>query len=455
MMPFDLKSFDVCAVWENAVKILSQIGLLIENPKVRAKVAGILEIRDGYARFPAEMIEHYADELRRRSLAQPRHEDPARLIVYNSKLHYYYLDPQTGGMRLFDMKTLVECAKYAYRLADEGIYPGAIPGYPMDVPPKLQLLTSNYLEYVYSKNPAPMWLAMSVEDARFQMEMAAAMGKRYGFGTEMISPLKFMGSSIDFTMDLYEPGMPVSSDPMPIMGVTAPLDWTGGWALSVAENLGSYILFRLCGMEEVCVSLRLFLPNMATGMAYFSSPKHLMALLTRRKIHEFFGMTAENGEFLLVTSKAPDQQAAVEKMAGCLAGALYGFKYLEAAGGLFMDMIFSPQQLMIDIEICDFVLDMLADLPPAQQDIVSEIHHGIEAGSFLSGEHTLKHYAEYMWRPRLFDLAIPNSGRGLSFLAKASAPSVEEKVRLYTYELGGEKRERLERIMERARKELS
>lgn len=115
---------------------------------------------------------------------------------------------------------------------------------------------------------------------------------------------------------------------------------------------GASRILRECGVEKVLPPrFRLFVPNMSTAMCYHSSPLHIAILLAQRKIYEFSGMETSFGELLMVTSKVPDQQAAMEKIAGCLLGRTYGFTTLEGAGGLWMDEIFSPQQLILDIEI--------------------------------------------------------------------------------------------------------
>ena len=43
----------------------------------------------------------------------------------------------------------------------------------------------------------------------------------------------------------------VITDPMPVLGVTAPADLHAAWAQSVAENIASYSFWRICGCERV------------------------------------------------------------------------------------------------------------------------------------------------------------------------------------------------------------
>ena len=451
----NLSSFSAEAVWNDALRILGEIGLMVSNQKVLSKTKGILQQVDGWVRFPADVVEHYAEELRASAGPPSGETDPRDFDIFNGGVHCYYLDAETGETRPFTTEALIKHTKFILQLGEEGVFHGGVPGYPLDVPPRMQLLTSYYIRCCYVRHPGSQGLAASLEEMRYNIEIAKAMGEKHVFGVEPLSPLRFIGSSVDSVMEFYEPGMGAALDTMPIMGITAPMDWHAGWAQSVAENIGGYTLLRLCGVEEVFPTFRLFLPNMATGMAYFTSPKHLMALLTRRKIREFFGLGTDWGELLLVMSKSPDEQAAAEKMAGCLAGALHGFRHLEGAGALYLDEIFSAQQLIIDIEIRDYVKSMLADLPSFASDALAEVRAGVESGCFLSAESTLSRFHEFGWKPRVFDLSTRAGWSGKSILERASKPSVEEKAAQYQYELTGDKRQKLENIMEEARRKLS
>jgi len=452
---WNLESFDVKAVWNDALRILGEIGLRVPDDRVVKRVGGSLLAGDGCVRFPAELVEHYAAEIRERASAYAPAEGRRKLSMYNSTIHSHYLDAATGETRPHTTQSLASHLKFIRSLAEDGVYSGHVPGYPLDVPPALQFLTAYYVECLYHKTPAAQCFALSLEAARYNLEITNLMGLTLSISAEPLSPLKFAGESINIALELHGPGVSVHVDPMPIMGITAPMDWHAAWAQSVAENLGAYIIFRLCGVEDVWPSLRLFVPNMATGMAYFTSPKHLLALLTRRKVHEFFGIHSDWAELLLVSSKAPDQQAAAEKAAGCVAGALFGYTNLEGAGALCLDEVFSAEQLMLDIEILDYVRAMIEEMPRADVDAVDEVRTGTAAGSFFGSDLTLSAFRDYIWRPRLFDLSTRAGWSGVPILEKAAKPSVEERAAAYTYELADARREELERIMARARRELA
>ena len=449
----DISNFNVDTVWNKAIKILQEIGLKTENERMVRKLSRTLQVKDGYITFDQDTIEHFRDELREKG--EKSNPEKKELTILNSNWCYNYIDPQTQEIKPLDTQTLIRHTKLTCQLEKEGLMGGGVAGYPLDVSPPLQLLTAYYINCCYNSRPYPLTLISSKEVVKFVLAIAEIMGFELEICVEPISPLTCSGNSLDIALDFFQENPRIEIDTMPIMGITAPLDWYSAWAQTVAENVGTYIIFRLCGFEKVDPpSFRLFLPNMLSGMVYFSSPKHIFALLARRKIREFFNLDTDFCELMLVTSKLPDQQAAIEKTAGCLLAKLFGFYYVRGAGALSMDKIFSTQQLIIDVEIRNFVEKVETEFKETEEDVVGILQEGIKLGSFLSTDSTLERYEEYSWRPLLFDLSIRSSGDRKEALDKARKIA-EEKLKIYDYELTGEKREKIERIMAEARNKLS
>ena len=451
----EVDRLDVGRIWEDALKILQEVGLEVANEKIAQRVANKLEVKGSRICIPGEVALHYADEIRERFGAEPP-EAQDMVSIFSSSLNSHWLDPADGCVKPHDTQTVIRHTRLIRQLADEGLSGGRAAGVPQDVPAEMQFLMTHYIDCVYNRKPGGWSIIYSEPMLHYFLEMADVMELSKGIGTEMISPLRFMGQSIDLAVDFHDRGMTVGIDPMPILGVTAPADWHMAWAQSVAENVGSYAIFRACGIDKVgCPSFRLFLSNPAAAMTYFSAPQHIVALLTRRRVRQFFELSTTSAELLLVTSKVPDQQAAMEKMAGCLLGRLFDFPYLEGAGGLWLDEIFSPQQLMIDVEIKHYVEGIRADFGAAPQDIVAVMEEGVRAGGFLAADLSLDRFREFVWESQLFDLRPRSAWEGTpqSLLAKAGHIA-EEKIAAYDYELTGDRRRALDEIIARAGREF-
>jgi trimethylamine:corrinoid methyltransferase-like protein len=447
----DLSRFDVDRVWLDAKRLLREVGLHVESPRLLEAARGDLIVDGSRVKIPERVSDEMLASLRSRFACSPNAQGGPTVDIFNNGVHFRYLDPETDEEMPWTVSALAEHFRFILQLGVEGVFRGGLPGYPVDVSGPLQFLFCYYLNCLYNPNPGSQGLCADLRPAEYCIEIAELMGQTHGFCVEPISPMNLTGGSVDVALKLFRPGMWVVVDPMPVMGVTAPLDWHAAWAQSVAENVGACILLRACGIEDCGPSFRLFLPNFANGLAYFASPLHLTGLLTRRKVREYFGMTVDSGELMLASSHRPDQQAAAEKMAGCLAGALHGIKYLEGAGSLNIDVVFSARQLMVDLEIRDFVRSMAASIEPSSVDAVSEVREGIAAGSFLESDLTLAAYGQYGWKPNLFEIGTPSAS---PLWERAKKANVKERAEAYAYELRDERREELERVMERARAEL-
>jgi trimethylamine:corrinoid methyltransferase-like protein len=169
-----------------------------------------------------------------------------------------------------------------------------------------------------------------------------------------------------------------------------------------------------------------------------------------------FGLPTDGGEVMLVASKTPDAQAAMEKSACCALAKAHGFKHLEGAGMLWIDEVFSPQQLMIDIEIARFVSATDIAIAPASGDITAEIRAGLDAGSFLGSELMLERFREFAWDAELSDLGPRGSWAGDHTTLLAHATELARaKADAYPYELSDHRREAIDALIARVMSEFS
>jgi trimethylamine:corrinoid methyltransferase-like protein len=451
-----VSQLDVERVWGDAKRVLGEVGLELGSDAIADSLAGTGLVSGGRLRVSGDVAEAYADELRTRHAGDLAVAPVTRPMMYNLPLNPWWLDPADGCTKPNDTATVIRNTKLVYQLTEEGLIGGSVAGVPQDVPAEMQFLMVYYLSCVYSPRPGAWSLMHSKRAMEYIFEVAAIMDQPRAVYAESISPLRLGGQSVDLAIDAGRAGASVEVDPMPVMGVTAPADWHLAWAQSVAENLGLYILLREAGIEKVgAPSMRLFTANPSACTPYFTSPKHAAVLLMRRQVRAFFGMSTGSGELMLTTSKAPDAQAVMEKMAGCLLGKLYGFRHIEGAGALWMDEVFSPQQMMIDVEIARFVEGMDAAISPPPADIVSVMEAGLAAGGFLDADLTLDRFREFAWTTELFDLAPRGKWEGdHETLLKRAAALADAKAAEYTYELTGEKRDALDTLIARARAEF-
>jgi trimethylamine:corrinoid methyltransferase-like protein len=192
---------------------------------------------------------------------------------------------------------------------------------------------------------------------------------------------------------------------------------------------------------------------MRSGLAAFGAPEYLVALLSRRRVREFYHLPCAYSETMMTDAKCPDQQAAAEKAVLSACAAMAGFRAFESAGSLFIDEIFSPQQLLVDIEIKDYIQHALSGARRERsideiQELVSE---GLDGNGFLGAPNTVDNWRSFYWRPSLY-LQTSRSNWQLAprKVLDAAWESARAKISAHTYELGGEKLRGLEEILAEA-----
>jgi trimethylamine:corrinoid methyltransferase-like protein len=103
-------------------------------------------------------------------------------------------------------------------------------------------------------------------------------------------------------------------------------------------------------------------------------------------------------------AKRAGVQAAVEKSTLMMAGALNGASYFDGLGTISLDEVFSPVQLVLDIEIMNHVSRVVAGMSvdAMPSDLCGMIAEGLDRG-YIGSDLTLDHHDSYIWYPDLFD----------------------------------------------------
>jgi trimethylamine:corrinoid methyltransferase-like protein len=155
-----------------------------------------------------------------------------------------------------------------------------------------------------------------------------------------------------------------------------------------------------------------------------------------------------------VMAKLPDAQAAAEKAAIMSLGASLGARRFGCAGTLSLDEIFSPEQLLLDCEIRDWVQRAVQGLWMGEDvvdDWLAEIQDGVER-SFMALDSTLDYYKVHTWYPQRFDRGAigPWLTKGQPRLADRLRDEVRQRIAAHDFELAPDKRREIERIYQAA-----
>lgn len=358
-----------------------------------------------------------------------------------------------GNVRASTTKDLIDMVK----LADSLGMGGEAPIEPTDIPPKLRQIAMMKTCWENSREITGGYL-YDIEAAEYIYEMAKIVNKPFSLGgTMIISPLKVNPEKLDLFFNFLDRDVPVSMGNMPLLGVTAPIFYPAAYTQGMAEILGGITLIKLIFKGKGGPGIVNVYPfDMKNQTVTFGSPEKLLLMLISMQIANYFGFDISPNA-LMCMAKEPDSQASAEKLAQVIVTALHGARTFRYAGTLSQDEIFSPEQLVIDKEIVEYVSHFIQgfDFGP-EKDFVRIIEEGVKEMTFLSHPTTLENYKEVYWFPRLFEHESLAQWRkeGKESIRKRIPKIVEKNISEHQFRLPIDVQKELDKIYKTAEEKL-
>jgi trimethylamine:corrinoid methyltransferase-like protein len=318
----------------------------------------------------------------------------------------FYIDPESDDILRYTTASLTKMTRMVNRFCDgEGITP-ACPGYPSDLPPALETL-ARYKILIENCSSGVEEDPATYLSAKYMFDMAEVIGRKLDWlPVYMSSPLTFGGENVKTVMEFHKRLDGVSVSSMPSFGASTPLSISGAFATVLAENLGGAILINALTDIPARFGVQIFPFDFHSLNISFGSPEYFIyELLTNE-----FNARLRNGRFkassanMHTWAKRPGAQASFEKGSLMTAGAMLGATNFSGLGALSLDEIFSPAQLLLDVEMMKHVGKMAngVDVDPMPADLIGIVGRGVRDG-FLGSDLTLDHYKDYMWHSEYFD----------------------------------------------------
>ena len=219
---------------------------------------------------------------------------------------------------------------------------------------------------------------LDVRQTPFLYEMHRVMGKPFIININIPHCMSVSEHDIDIFMRYY----PIWSEhrdhiswysicDYPMIGINRPISATGSVALYLAQSFGTHVLFQLFDPD-----IRMA-PRLSAGMpvdlqsmawAWGHSRMHLYQFLNDRALPALCGIQASEYRaghgFMCSGSCAVDARAGIEKTATALVAAMQGARHFGGAGNLAVDDLFSGVQLVLDVEIFQYVKDLIDAFDP-------------------------------------------------------------------------------------------
>lgn len=280
-------------------------------------------------------------------------------------------------------------------------------------------------------------------------------GNWFSIGFTAHGPLRWTNLALDVFLKSAGSGIPVTINGEPMAGATAPVSLAGTIAVGNAEILSGIVV------NQVLEPGRPVIYNL--GLAHVFDMKHATAVTGGPENALFARASAELGRFYGLPSSSwvstesvcEDEQAALEKMFGFHTHSENGVSLIWGMGQLESELTISLSQLLIDNEMIGFTKRYQRGFTVAADTLQYELIRAIGiSGSFLESEHTLQHFRDHLFEPRLLNRqGHKAAARDIAEVARQKVAEIinaPEQVKL-----GEAERAELKRIEQKYRKLLA
>jgi trimethylamine--corrinoid protein Co-methyltransferase len=188
-----------------------------------------------------------------------------------------------------------------------------------------------------------------------------------------------------------------------MMGATGPATVAGTLALTTAEVLFGVVLTQLVRPgAKVVLKPDTDVFDMRTTQCTYGSPEQNLGKMAMAQLARFYNVPIY-GLGGGVEGKVPDAETASEAMMSMLLNALAGINLNQSLGTLAFGLYGSQEMVVICDELVRMIKHVLRGIIVDDEtlaiDVIREAGYG---GSFLSTEHTVRHFRKELYFPSLF-----------------------------------------------------
>jgi trimethylamine---corrinoid protein Co-methyltransferase len=395
-------------MYRASLRVLDEIGLQIPNATARERVAraGGRVSGDRVYLDPAFVEERVnAIYAQRRERPRRRIKQPGdRLTIGIGDMCQYYHSPYTDEIELMTTANVVEATQCVQAVRDQGIG-SYVPGVPRDVPQQLQAILEYRIGSEFATDGPTLDTLHPPEALPYLFAMAEAAGRPLKSGGMFtVSPLRLVGYEFDITVQYAERWDRYWVTSYPGVGATAPVRMRAAWVTSIAEALGGGVVLHILGDgKPVDINIGMFPFDLRTLTIAGGMPEIALMYWCSSQVNRYFNPNAGYSMVLSTQAKRPGPQAGMEKAWAGAFGVMTGCDDVHYAGVMSFDDIYSPEQMMLDLELRDALDRLRRGIPEEDPDCwLDEIREGVERG-YVQADATLDHHRETYWFPKLLD----------------------------------------------------
>jgi len=283
------------------------------------------------------------------------------------------IDIETDEVRPATQRDLRELIRLVRSFGMGGSYPVT----PQDVPPLMRALSCFKICWEEADNIRPFDY-LDIRQTPYLFEMHRVMGQPFVVVINVTQPMTVSEHDLEVFLKFYpawkrnpEEVSFYSICDYPMLGVSKPINVPGCLSAYLGQSFGTHVLFKLFDPElNIVPRLSVGIPVDLRHMCWaFGSPRsHLYHFLNTRALPALCGLEPDwyhpGGGALHTSSCAVDVRAGMEKMATGLIAAMQGARAFSGAGNLAVDDLFSGVQLVVDVEIFEYIKEAMAAFRP-------------------------------------------------------------------------------------------
>lgn len=445
---------------EAMLRILEKVGIAVLDEDLLEQLKSCkFQTRDNRVFIDRKRILRFLDAERKSNDdkfsegPQPMESEDSQIYLYVSPYPQHLHDIETDQIVPFTTEKLIAATKLVDVLSNRGIL-SSPPGCPADVPPSLQPIMQYWVAATYSRNGRHPVDPKSEESLPYIIEMAEALENPLRhLPVYVFSPLTLGGESLKCVLKFKDRLSAVTVSDMPSLGCTSPIRIGDAFALAAAEVIGSAVLMKELIDLPIYWSVRLCPIDLRSMSMVLGSPEDFLLQLGNAEINAYF-----HGERwypaagnIHTNAKLAGAQACGEKSSLMTAGALLGTRRFGVAGTLSLDEVFSPEQLLYDIEIKDHVQQIIKGIEGEcnPELCLEEVIEGVRQRGFAGLETTLNTYGDLYWHPSLFERQfLPQwKEKGAQTIRQKAHATIRELMSQHDYELEPKIQKELDKIL--------
>ena len=429
---------EVERICQGAMDVLAETGMTVAHPRALAilQEAGCeVDRKTERVKFPHDLVQWAIDSCPEEFDQKARNPDltlhwGGSTIYFGAFPGFTSLDLATQERRISTVDSLAKLVRLCDAMPEVHTICQPTP-HLSDKPPEVEM--EWVLATTFRNSEKTTMGAAFGGCSKWVVEMCSVLGQQVQGSICMASPLVIPVDQAQGVLDYAQAGHPLHLLSGPMRGATGPASMAGTLVLQTAEILGGNVLGQLVkkGVGAIYVGyatpMDMRLGSMASGSIDVGIMGEASAQLARH-----LGMPSAVF-FPMTDAKLPDAQASYERHLQALLCAKAGINHIMALGGLENEGAFSPEQMVIDNEVCGMIGKVLEGIQVDEERLAIELikEVGPIPGNYLGKEHTRRHWKEDYFIPQVsvregYDAWIAGGKKGVLERASEIAHRVME-----------------------------